>query len=350
MSKFFRILDANINRISEGFRVLEDIARFYHDDINLSESIKKLRHTTRKICARHNLEFVAQRNSENDIGFDISRRLDIDSKSNLMDLVTANFKRTQEGIRSIEEIFKVLGDGSLSRQFEKMRYQSYCIEKEFAQSIIITKKMKNLVTDLYCITCQEHSAGRSNIEVARQMISAGIKIIQYRDKDKSVLDKYRECIKIREMTAEKGVTFLVNDHIDIAISVGADGVHLGQDDLPLCKARQLVGDMIIGISTHSPLQAKEAIAGGADYIGVGPIFKTHTKKDVCDPVGLEYLEYAVSNVKIPFVAIGGIKLHNVEDVKRKGAKCIAMVTEITSAPDIEEMILSIRNLVKNTKI
>ncbi|MEN2775985.1 thiamine phosphate synthase [Acetivibrio clariflavus] len=198
-------------------------------------------------------------------------------------------------------------------------------------------------TDLYCITSEEHSRGRNNIEVVGEMIKAGVKVIQYRDKEKKLLQKYNECLKIREMTKEAGVTFIVNDHVDIAILVKADGVHIGQDDLPIEKVRELVGEeMIIGISTHSPQQAEEAVKRGADYIGVGPIYKTYTKKDVCEPVGLDYLRYVVRNIPIPHVAIGGIKQHNMHEVMECGAKCIAMVTEIVGADDIGKKIRDIK--------
>lgn len=200
-----------------------------------------------------------------------------------------------------------------------------------------------LNTDLYCLTDSSHSMGRSNIEVVKEMIEAGIKIIQYREKDKSLKEKYEECTEIRKLTKEAGVKFIVNDNIDIAILVDADGVHIGQDDLPVKEVRKLIGkDKIIGLSTHSPDQAKEASALGVDYIGVGPIFKTFTKKDVCDPVGFEYLDYVVENIDLPFVAIGGIKEHNINDVASRGASCIAMVTEITEAEDIGEKINSVR--------
>ena len=202
-------------------------------------------------------------------------------------------------------------------------------------------------TELYCITAEEHSLGRSNIEVVRQMIDAGIKIIQYREKDKKMKDKYQECKGIREMTKQAGVTFIVNDDIDLAMIVKADGVHIGQDDLPIEKVRELVGDkMIIGISTHCPEEARQAVASGADYIGVGPIFKTATKKDVCEPVGFEYLEYVAQNISLPFVAIGGIKLTNITEVIKRGTQCIAIVTEITTAQDIPGRIAEIREMIR----
>lgn len=198
-------------------------------------------------------------------------------------------------------------------------------------------------TDLYCITAEKFSNGRSNVEVVKEMIESGIKIIQYREKEKKMLDKYQECLEIRKMTREAGVTFIINDDIDIALLVKADGVHIGQEDLPIEKVRELVGDdMIIGVSTHSPKQANNAVNRGADYIGVGPIYKTHTKNDVVDPVGLEYLEYVVNNLDVPFVAIGGIKEHNILEVKKKGAKLICLVTEIVGADNIGSKIEVLR--------
>ncbi|MBW2219543.1 MAG: thiamine phosphate synthase [Deltaproteobacteria bacterium] len=202
-------------------------------------------------------------------------------------------------------------------------------------------------TDIYCITSEEHSNGRDNIEVVKEMIHAGIKIIQYREKDKDMGEKYEQCLKIREMTRNAGVFFIVNDHVDLAMMTDADGIHLGQEDLPIEAVKGIVGnDIVIGLSTHSPSQAKEAIARGADYIGVGPIYKTQTKKNVCDPVGLSYLDYVTSRISIPFVAIGGIKAHNVSEVLEHGAGCVVMVTEIVGANDIAGKIKDIRNIIK----
>ncbi len=200
-----------------------------------------------------------------------------------------------------------------------------------------------LEADIYGITAEEYSRGRGNIEVAARMIEAGIRVIQYREKEKCDRLQYEECRKIREMTREAGITFIVNDRPDIALLVEADGIHLGQDDLPPEAVRELVGrKMFIGLSTHSPAQAEAAVKRGVDYIGVGPIFATSTKKDVCNPVGLEYLDYVVKNISLPFVAIGGIKEHNIAEVYRRGARCIALVTEIVGAPDIVARVQALR--------
>lgn len=200
-----------------------------------------------------------------------------------------------------------------------------------------------MIKGIYAILGEEFSKGRSNIEVAKEILESGVKIIQYREKDKKALYKYRECMELRKLTSEYDAMFIVNDDIDIAILVGADGVHTGQEDLPLSEVRKLVGnDMIIGRSTHSPEQAQKAVEEGADYIGVGPIFATKTKKDVCDPVGLDYLKYVVDNVDIPFVAIGGIKEHNIDQVVDLGAECICLVTEIISSDSIKDKIDSLK--------
>lgn len=203
-----------------------------------------------------------------------------------------------------------------------------------------------LSADLYGLTAAEFSLGRSNVEVVRQFVNAGLKVIQYREKDKKAREMYEECLDIRRITREAGVTFIVNDYIDLAILVEADGVHIGQVDLPPEKVRQLVGDdMLIGLSTHSPAQGDAAQrCGVVDYIGVGPIFATQTKKDVCNPVGLEYLDYVVQNIRMPFVAIGGIKEHNIKQVRQHGAFTIALVTDIVGADSIPEKIKSLRQI------
>jgi thiamine-phosphate pyrophosphorylase len=207
-----------------------------------------------------------------------------------------------------------------------------------------------IMPDLYALTYSECSAGRDTVEVVKEMIKGGIKLIQYREKEKSMIEKYRECREIRKLTADAGVFFIINDHIDLALMVGADGIHLGQDDIPLREARNLVGDeMIIGLSTHSPEQGLRAVSEGADYIGVGPIFSTKTKKNVCDPVGFEYLEWVVENLDIPFVAIGGIKKHNLDEIVKRGAKTISLVSEITGNENIPSLIRELNTIIEENR-
>ena len=190
---------------------------------------------------------------------------------------------------------------------------------------------------VYGITAEKFSAGRNNIEVVQQMIKGGIPIIQDREKrpHKSFGEMLEECRTIRHLTREAGVLFIVNDYLDIAQLVDADGVHVGQDDFPVAEVRRLIGaHKLIGLSTHNPDQAAAAVLAGADYIGVGPIFSTQTKDDVCAPVGLGYLDHVVRTCPLPFVAIGGIKEHNLRQALDHGAKTVCLVTEIVGAADI----------------
>ncbi|NMC31815.1 MAG: thiamine phosphate synthase [Veillonellaceae bacterium] len=201
-----------------------------------------------------------------------------------------------------------------------------------------------LAADLYGLTDEPHAMGRSNVETVALLIAAGVKVIQYREKDRTLREQYEECRQIRTLTRQAGVTFIVNDHVDLAMAVHADGVHVGQDDLPTAAIRQLVGgEMIIGLSTHSPQQATAADQSGVvDYIGVGPLFSTQTKRNVCAPVGLEYLDYVGGNIELPFVAIGGIKSNNVAEVRRHGARLIAVVTGIVGETDIPAAVARLR--------
>lgn len=190
---------------------------------------------------------------------------------------------------------------------------------------------------IYGITAEKFSRGRTNLEVVRQMIEGGIGIIQYREKrpHKSFAEMLDECRAIRAFTREAGVLFIINDYPAIAQLVDADGVHVGQDDFPVSEIRRLIGPhKLIGLSTHGAEQAEAAIAAGADYIGVGPLYATQTKDDVCAPVGLDYLDYVVKHTSLPFVAIGGIKEHNLAEVMAHGAKTVCLVTEIVGSDDI----------------
>ncbi|WP_100398354.1 thiamine phosphate synthase [Bacillus sp. FJAT-44742] len=189
---------------------------------------------------------------------------------------------------------------------------------------------------LYTITGEEFHRGRSMLEVMEEAVKGGSDIIQLRDKFSSKKEVFEKAKKLREMTARYGAAFIVNDHIDVALAVGADGIHLGQDDLPLTEARNIVGeDMIIGISTHAIEEAREAERNGADYIGVGPVFATKSKVDVIDPVTTSYVKQVADEITIPFVAIGGIKLHNVDQVIDAGADRICAISEIVGSKDIQ---------------
>lgn len=187
---------------------------------------------------------------------------------------------------------------------------------------------------LYAITGEEFHPGRELVTVMEEAILGGADIIQLRDKNSSKRELLAKAQALRELTRKHQIPFIVNDHIDIALAVDADGVHLGQDDLPLCEARKIVGNKIIGISTHAIEEARRAEAEGADYIGVGPVYPTTSKADVVDPVTTAYVQEVAAEISIPFVAIGGIKLHNVEEVLAAGARRICAISEIVGSADV----------------
>lgn len=332
----YRIIDTNINRVCEGLRVLEDICRFYYNSKNNSSKLKELRHKIRSISEEYELKLLDFREVKTDIGPNISKELNLSRKSSIESLILANFKRVQEALRSLEEITQ-------NSLFEEMRYITYQLEKDI---ILLETKRNFILPNLYGITYSRDSLGRNNIDVVKSMIKGGIKLIQYREKDLSLKLMLDECRQIRELTKQENVTFIINDHIDIAKIVNADGVHIGQDDLPINEVRKLIGkDKIIGLSTHSPEQALKAVTDGADYIGVGPIHETKTK-EVCTPIGFSYLEWVVQNIEIPFVAIGGIKKTNLHEIISRKAKSVALVSEITSSENIEDKIIHLKNIIK----
>ena len=202
---------------------------------------------------------------------------------------------------------------------------------------------------IYGITAEHLSAGRKNIEVVQAMLDGGLRFIQYREKEKKAGVMYEECMAIRALTKKYQAVFVVDDFIDLAIAVDADGVHIGQEDLPPQVVRQMVGpDKVIGFSTHNPsqLDAANQISGLLDYLGVGPTYETHTKKNPAPVAGLDYVQYAAQHSVLPFVAIGGIKEHNIADVAQAGATHAAVVSEIVGAADIPAKIHSLRQQIE----
>ena len=205
---------------------------------------------------------------------------------------------------------------------------------------------------LYPVTCEDLSAGRSDLEVLKQVMLAGVKIIQLRDKNSKQNDFLTKAKIFRKVTQQFGALLIINDHFDIALEIQADGVHLGQSDLPLCEAeeklfalpntfsnQQLKEKFIIGVSCHSLEQALKAEKEGASYINIGPIFDTETKKNkdglINKGLGIEIIKQIKSQLKIPFTVMGGIKEKHIQPLLSYGAKHIAMITEITQSPNIK---------------
>lgn len=185
-----------------------------------------------------------------------------------------------------------------------------------------------------CLITDRKTSGGAGEEAVKAALEAGIQWVQYREKERTRREIYCEAMQLREMTRRFGALFIVNDHADIALAVDADGVHLGQDDLPLPEARKVMGSRIIGISTHSVREAVAAAAGGADYVGFGPVFSTVTKKAGASK-GVDMLEEVKSSVSIPVVAIGGISIESLPAVRETGVDAVAVASGILrgSIPD-----------------
>ncbi|MBI4825868.1 MAG: thiamine phosphate synthase [Nitrospirae bacterium] len=198
---------------------------------------------------------------------------------------------------------------------------------------------------LYLISDRD-TACISHSEIAKTALSAGVRVIQLREKRLSKKEIFSEAVSIRTLTRSYNATFIINDYIDMALAVDADGVHLGQDDMPVKEARKILGKRkIIGISTHSVKQALKAQEEGADYIGFGPVFHTSTK-DAGRPKGLKMLEDVRRNVSIPIAAIGGITPDTAAKLLSSGADAVAVGSAILRG-DIKKNVVIFLSAIKN---
>lgn len=200
---------------------------------------------------------------------------------------------------------------------------------------------------LYLVTSQSLSRGRSTEEIIKMALAGGVRLIQLREKDLPVFQLTRLARKIGAMTRKTGALLIINDRIDVALAVGADGVHLGQDDLPVACARKIAPDLIIGASTHSFKEALAAQRAGASYVNIGPIFPTRTKKWNEKFLGLRKMKQIASRIKIPFTVMGGIKAEHIPDLLKAGVKTIAVVTAVTAAENPRKAVQQLLALIRS---
>ena len=197
-------------------------------------------------------------------------------------------------------------------------------------------------SDLYPVISSEFCNGRNVCDILSSIAAAGAKIVQLREKNISDSAMYELVQKCKNITDRYGMLLIVDDRLDIAMAAKADGVHLGQDDFPLREAKLLAPELLFGVSTHNAEEIGKALADGCSYLNIGPIFPTATKSVPCGALGLETVEKLKSLVTTPFSVMGGIKEHHLELLSSKGFKHIAMVTEITQAPDVETKVKQLR--------
>jgi thiamine-phosphate pyrophosphorylase len=188
---------------------------------------------------------------------------------------------------------------------------------------------------LYVVITEAYCAGRSSLDVLDAVLAADVKLIQFREKDWDDSALFERARAFRERTAKAGALLIIDDRVDIALAVEADGVHLGQDDLPIPAAHAIAAELIVGASTHNLDEAMRAQSDGADYANIGPIFSTQTKETGFAPLGPEAIDAIAPHLTIPWTTMGGIKLHNINEVLSRGARRAAVVTAVTAADDVE---------------
>jgi thiamine-phosphate pyrophosphorylase len=323
-----RIVDAEINRAREAMRVVEDYCRFVLDDRLLMTEAKDMRHRVRFLAERPSMggASIAARDTLCDIGTGLTTPAE-SSRQDLFDVVAASFKRLQEALRALEEYGKLLDPG-WSQDAKALRYQTYSLEKAVvtvrdSRQRLASVRLCAIVTEAFCSCPYER--------MIEEAIRGGAGMIQVREKQMDDSSRLRQARLAREITRRAGALLIVNDRADIAQLADADGVHVGQDDLAVRDARRVLGPTaLVGVSTHSLDQVRRAVLEGANYIGVGPTFPSHTKS-FSQYSGLDFVREAVNETTLPAFAIGGIDESNVERLVAAGAHRIAVSRSLCTA-------------------
>ena len=330
-----RLLDANLDRAREGLRVLEDWCRFALDRPDLVARSKDLR---QRLGRQHHERFKLARHSASDPAAGLAHPAQLERLDDGA-VLAANAARVQEALRVLEE-FGRRDEPELASEAAAIRYLVYDLEVDLIQASRLGPGRRELLrrTHLYLVT----SPVPDLEAVVAAALAGGVRLVQYRAKQVSGpgappplddLQRLQQARRLRTLCAQAGALFLVNDRIDIALAVEADGVHLGQGDLPPAVARRLLGpERLIGRSTQRIAELQQAVSDGCDYVGVGPVHATPTKAGR-EPVGLAYVAEAATASPIPWFAIGGIDSGNLAAVRAAGGRRVAVVRAITEAPD-----------------
>lgn len=326
-----RILDVNLNRAREALRVIEEYARFLLPPSFASRKlflrIKSFRHCIAELDRRRGRGWFRARNVEEDPG----RRADERGKSRrrISDILRANIKRLQEALRAIEEYAKV-GDPSMSNAAGRMRFDAYRLEQDL-DALDIRRRLAD--ARLYVLLSSDIVRG-DLFRAAAEAVRGGADIVQLREK--GIADRRFVAMagRVGAICRERGVLFIVNDRVDIALAAGADGVHLGEEDLAIAQARKILGDhAIIGATSHDFPEARRAVRAGADYLSVGPMFPSSTKPSLAAD-GFSYVRRMARSIDLPFFCIGGIDDGNVRRVVSAGGVRVAVCSSVVAARNI----------------
>lgn len=333
-----RVLDACANRAREALRVLEDYTRFCLDDAFLSRELKELRHQLREAMELvPDTMLLQSRETLRDVGVSISTESER-SRVNLREIVQANCKRLTEALRSLEEFGKLI-HADLGSRLEQVRYRAYTIERSLLMGASSRDRLRDgriqvLLTGSQCLAALDWTIAEA--------AAGGADIIQLREKSLNDRDFLERARNVRRWTHQAGVLFIVNDRPDIARLVEADGVHLGQDDMPVKEARRIVGpELLIGVSTHNLDQVRQAVLDGASYLGVGPTFPSKTKS-FDDFPGLDFVRAASKETSLPQFVIGGVNTTTLSSAVDAGARRIAVSAAVSQHEDPQRVVAMMR--------
>lgn len=322
-----RILDANLDRAREGLRVLEEWFRFGLEEGELSAECKAMRQA---LARWHSDPLRLARDTPADPGTQISHPQE-EQRRDLRHLLQANCSRVQEALRVLEEYGKLAESHhwvapGLAKLAKDMRYRLYVLESELLGGSL---RQRLLAAHLYLVT----SPVPHWLEVVEKSLRGGVTLVQYRRKNLPDGEMLRDLKQLRQLCDRYQALMIVNDRVDLALVSQADGVHLGQTDLPVAQARHLLGSQrLIGLSTTNAEELAQSLNSDVDYIGVGPVYPTPTKAEK-PPAGLEYVRLAAEKAHLPWFAIGGIDPHNLPEVRRAGATRVAVVRALMEAAD-----------------
>jgi thiamine-phosphate pyrophosphorylase len=307
-----RIFDANLNRICEGLRVIEEYTRFITNNIELTNQLAGLR---KKINLSETQKDLVNNLVIRDTQKDVRAKEIPTKRTDLLTLLKANFKRVEEGLRVLEEY-------SGLPLYNQCRYDVYQLEKE----IILQLMQKNIKHGVYLIS--------DDVAVLEKGLKWGVAMVQLRDKKATKKEILAKAYKLKEVAQNYQTPIIINDFLDIALLIDADGLHTGQDDLPLTQLRELFGPhKILGRTTHNLEQGIQAQTEGADYVSVGPLWATPSKPER-EAIGFDYLQSANEKLTIPFVAIGGINLQNIDQVMQAQPPMIGVIRDYENIPQI----------------
>lgn len=318
-----RLLDANANRAREGLRVIEDYARFVLNDDGLCAELKDLRHCLTEATHGFVADAILHRDTPGDVGTDNKADAEL-RREDAAHVVTAAGKRLGEALRTIEEYLKT-ADPAAAGKVERLRYRFYDVEHRIAFALRPANRFERV--RLY-VLITESVCRIPWMDAAEQAILGGADCLQLREKELESGELLTRARKLVELCRRHDVLCIINDRADIAVLSGADGVHVGQTDLPAREARKVIGhDKLLGVSTHNLEQARRAVADGADYIGVGPFFRSGTKtRDFV--AGPAYARQVAEQIAVPAVAIAGITAGNVDEVMATGLRRVAVTAAV----------------------